>query len=139
MFFFSPIFFVIKKVMEIVGSCSANNFVLQLSSIYKYCLLTFHLVRLSFSLLLLRNYTRIIFRMKEVNFLDINTGSNHFKKELMYKNALRAIPGKYVWGGVAVDIFLDGLWYLGENLFLWVVVLWENILAWVVVFSVSNK
>ena len=42
-------------------------------------------------------------------------------------------------GGGAVDIFLDGLWYLGENLFLWVVVLWENILAWVVVFSVNNE
>ena len=110
----------IKKVMEIVGSCSANNFVLQLSSIYKYCLLTFHLVWLSLSLLLLRNFTRIIFRMKEVNFLDINTGSNHFKRTDVqkcsqgYSRKIRMGGGgsRYFFGWVVVSwgefIFMGG-------------------------------
>ena len=42
-------------------------------------------------------------------------------------------------GGGGSRYFLDGLWYLGENLFLWVVVLWENILARAVVLSVNDK
>ena len=123
MFFFSPI--CDKTVMKIVGSCSANNFVLQLSSIYKYCLLTFHLVWLSLSLLLLRNFTRIIFRMKEVNFLDINTGSNHFKRTDVqkcsqgYSRKIRMGGGWqsiFFWMGCGIlgRIYFYGWWCCGK-------------------------